>query len=144
MATNLRKTVTDAGYITVGLAVLAVQQGQARGRELREHAAKSRACVTNRTHELQAKLETRTRTARDQAEAQVRTTVDRTRVTVNRTKDRTKELGSELGKRVEPVVGQVQSQFGQVQAQLGEIPERVVQAMEPVTARFRELAGNAA
>ncbi len=143
MAT-IRKTVTDAGYITVGLVVLAVQQGQARGRELREQASKSRACATNRARELQSKLETRTRTARDQAEAQVRTTVDRTRTSVSRTKDRTKELGSELGKRVEPVVGQVHAQLGQVQSQLGDIPERVVQAMEPVTARFRELAGNAA
>ena len=41
-------------------------------------------------------------------------------------------LGTEVGKRVEPVVGQVQ-------AQLGELPERVVQAIEPVAARVREL-----
>ncbi len=46
-------------------------------------------------------------------------------------------IRDELGKRVEPVVGQVQ-------AQLGDLPERVVQAMEPVAARVRELAGNAA
>ena len=44
---------------------------------------------------------------------------------------------TEVGKRVEPVVGQVQ-------AQLGELPERVVQAMEPVAARVRELTGIAA
>ena len=47
------------------------------------------------------------------------------------------ELGGELGKKVEPMVGQVQ-------AQLGELPERVVQAMEPVAARVREMGGSAA
>ena len=64
-----------------------------------------------------------TQTARTQAETQVRSTVSRAGA-----------LRDEIGKRVEPVVGQVQ-------AQLGELPERVVQAMEPVAARVRELGG---
>jgi len=46
-------------------------------------------------------------------------------------------LGSEVAKRVEPVVGQVQTQ-------LGDLPERVVQVIEPVAARVRELTGSAA
>ena len=47
---------------------------------------------------------------------------------------RTKDLRDAVGSRVEPVVGQVQSQ-------LGELPERVVQAVEPIAARVRELGG---
>jgi len=137
MATNIRKTLTDAGYIAVGLTVMGVQQAQVRGRELRERANQAGSCMSQRTHDLRMKVESRTKTAREQAEVQVRSTV-------TRTTDRTKELRGELTKRVEPVVGQAKSQLGQVQSQFGEIPERVVQAMEPVTARFRQLAGNAA
>ena len=33
---------------------------------------------------------------------------------------------------------------GQVQTQIVELPERVVEALEPVAARVRELTGNAA
>jgi hypothetical protein len=75
---------------------------------------------------VRATLDTQAQTARTQAESQVRGTVARAEA-----------LRDEVGKRVEPVVGQVQ-------AQLGDLPERVVQAMEPVAARVRELAGNAA
>ena len=64
--------------------------------------------------------------ARGKAEQQVRTTVTRVQ-----------EVGTEVARRVEPVVDQVQSQ-------LGEIPEKVIQVIEPVTARVRELTGSAA
>jgi septal ring factor EnvC (AmiA/AmiB activator) len=83
-------------------------------------------CLAGRAREARSAIDTQRQTARTQAEAQVRNTVARAGA-----------LRDELGKRVEPVVGQVQ-------AQLGDIPERVVQAMEPVAARVRELAGNAA
>jgi hypothetical protein len=79
--------------------------------------------VQKNSRGAQTKVEHQSRIARERAEARVRSTVTRAQ-----------ELRDELNKRVEPVVGQVQSQ-------LGEIPERVVQAMEPVTARVREYAG---
>ena len=63
---------------------------------------------------------------RGRAEDQVRTTVTRVQ-----------GLGTEVAKRVEPVVEQVQTQ-------LGDLPERVVQVIEPVAARVRELTGSAA
>jgi hypothetical protein len=56
---------------------------------------------------------------------------------VRTTVAKTTEIRSELAQRVEPVVVKVQTQ-------LGELPEKVVQAMEPVAARVRELAGTAA
>lgn len=126
MATNVRKTVTDAGYIAIGLGVMGVQQAQATGRELRSRAGQASSCVQHRAKDAQAKFESQSRTARARAEARVRTTANRAQ-----------DLRDELGKRIEPVVGQVQ-------AQLGDLPERVVQAMEPVAARVRELSGNAA
>jgi len=133
MATNVKKTLTDAGYIAVGLGVMSVQQAQNRGRELRAHAAKTGTCVQTRTRKIAGDIARQTEaaraqaeSARDQAHTQARTTVERT-----------KEIRDGLGKRVEPVVGQVQDR-------LGELPERVVQAMEPVAARVRSMAGNAA
>jgi hypothetical protein len=126
MPSNVRKTLTDAGYIAVGLGVMGVQQSQTRVRELRERATQAGDCLSTRARAVTQKVEARSKTVRDQAETRVRESVARTT-----------ELRSELGKRVEPVVEKVQSQ-------LGELPERVVQAMEPVAARVRELAGTAA
>jgi hypothetical protein len=124
--TNAQKTITDAGYIAVGLGVMGFQQAQIRARALRDRAAEVGGCVAGRVREVRTNLDAQTQSARTQAEAQVRNTVARAG-----------ELRDEVGKRVEPVVGQVQ-------AQLGDLPERVVQAMEPVAARVRELTGNAA
>ena len=121
-STDLRKTLTDAGYIAIGLGVMTLQQAQIRGRELRNHASNAVSCVNDRT-----------RDARDKVGEQSRTAKTQVRVTVIKAQ----ELGGELGKKVEPMVGQVQ-------AQLGELPERVVQAMEPVAARVREMGGSAA
>jgi len=126
MSTNAKKTLTDAGYIAVGLGVMGFQQAQVRARAARGRVSEAGSCVAGRARDAKSKLGTHTQTARTQAEVQVRHTVVRAT-----------ELRDELGKRVEPVVGQVQ-------AQLGELPERVVQAMEPVAARVREIAGNAA
>ncbi len=123
---NAQKTLTDAGYIAVGLGVMGFQQAQIRARAARDKAADVGGCVAGRARDVRTSLDSQTQTARTQAEAQVRNTVARAT-----------ELRDEVGKRVEPVVGQVQ-------AQLGELPERVVQAMEPVAARVRELTGNAA
>ena len=126
MPTNAKKTLTDAGYIAVGLGVMGFQQAQIRVRSARERVSDAGTCFAGRARDVQTKVGTHTQSARSQAEVQVRHTVVRA-----------SELRDELNKRVEPVVGQVQ-------AQLGDLPERVVQAMEPVAARVRELTGSAA
>jgi len=126
MPTNAKKTLTDTGYIAVGLGVMGFQQAQIRARAARERVTEVGGCLAARARDARNALDNQRQTARTQAQAQVRSTVARAGA-----------LRDELGKRVEPVVGQVQ-------AQLGDLPERVVQAMEPVAARVRELAGNAA
>ena len=126
MPTNAKKTLTDTGYIAVGLGVMGFQQAQIRARATRDRATEVGGCLAARARDARNALHNQRQTARTQAQAQVRNTVARAGA-----------LRDELGKRVEPVVGQVQ-------AQLGDLPERVVQAMEPVAARVRELAGNAA
>lgn len=126
MPTNAKKTLTDAGYIAVGLGVMGFQQAQTRARAARGRVSEVGSCVAGHARDARGKVGTQTQTARTQAETQVRQTVERAGA-----------FKDDLGKRVEPVVGQVQ-------AQLGDLPERVVQAMEPVAARIREIAGTAA
>ena len=126
MPVNAKKTLTDTGYIAVGLGVMGFQQARIRARATRDRVAGVGGCLAGRARDARSALDNQTQSARTQAETQVRNTVARAGA-----------LRDELGKRVEPVVGQVQ-------AQLGELPERVVQAMEPVAARVRQLAGSAA
>ena len=130
---DVRKTVTDAGYIAIGLGVMGYQQGQTRRRELTAKLGTVPARFEERGREVQGFLAEGTRqigargvAARGRAEGQVRSTVTRVQ-----------ELGGEVTKRVEPVIEQVQ-------AQLGELPERVVQVIEPVAAKVRERTGSAA
>ena len=130
---DVRKTVTDAGYIAIGLGVMGYQQTQLRRRELTTKLGAMPGKVEERGREVQGFLAEGTRqigargaAARGRAEEQVKATVSRVQ-----------ELGDEVAKLVEPVVGQVQSQ-------LGDLPERVVQVIEPVAARVRERTGSAA
>jgi hypothetical protein len=109
------------------------QQTQIRRRELTHKLGAVPAKVDERGREVRGFLAEGTRqigarggAARGRAEEQVKATVSRVQ-----------ELGDEVAKLVEPVVGQVQSQ-------LGDLPERVVQVIEPVAARVRERTGSAA
>ena len=130
---DVRKTVTDAGYIAIGLGVMGYQQTQLRRRELTTKLGAMPGKVEERGREVQGFLAEGTRqigargaAARGRAEEQVKATVSRVQ-----------ELGDGVSKLVEPVVEQVQSQ-------LGDLPERVVQVIEPVAARVRERTGSAA
>ena len=123
---DVRKTVTDAGYIAIGLGVMGYQQTQTRRRELTNKLGAVPARFEERGREVQGFLAEGSRQIGARAEDQVRTTVTRVQ-----------ELGGEVAKRVEPVVEQVQ-------AQLGDLPERVVQVIEPVAAKVRERTGSAA
>jgi len=42
---DIRKTVTDAGYVTVGLGVLGFQQAQVRRRELQKRLGDTGGCL---------------------------------------------------------------------------------------------------
>jgi hypothetical protein len=121
-----QKSLTDAGYIVIGLGVMGYQQAQIRARAAQKRAGVAGTYVADRARGVRGTVDNQAQTARAQAETQVRNTVARAGV-----------LRDEVGKRVEPVVGQAKSQ-------LGELPERVVQAMEPVAARVREISGSSA
>jgi len=126
MPKSAQKSLTDAGYIAVGLGVMGFQQAQIRARAAQKRVTEAGTCLAGRAREVRSTLDTQTQTARTQAETQVRNTVARAEA-----------FRTEVEKRVEPVVGQVQ-------AQLNDLPERVVQTMEPVAARVRSMTGSAA
>jgi hypothetical protein len=121
-----QKSLTDAGYIVIGLGVMGYQQAQIRARAAQKRAGVAGSYVADRARGVRGTVDSQAQSARVQAETQVRNTVARAGA-----------LRDEVGKRVEPVVGQAKTQ-------LGELPERVVQAMEPVAARVREISGSSA
>ncbi len=74
MPTNAQKTITDAGYIAVGLGVMGFQQAQIRARAARDQVAKVGGCVAGRARDVRSTLDAQTQTARTEAETQVRNT----------------------------------------------------------------------
>ena len=50
---DIRKTVTDTGYVAVGIGVLAFQRAQVRRRELQQRLASSGGCLEG----LRARIE---------------------------------------------------------------------------------------
>jgi len=130
---DVRKTVTDAGYIAIGLGVMGYQQTQIRRRELTTKLGAVPAKFEERGREVQGFVTEGTRqigargvAARGRAEDQARSTVTKVQ-----------ELGGEVTKRVEPVVTHLQ-------VRLNDIPERLVQVIEPIAAKVRERTGSAA
>jgi hypothetical protein len=108
MAIDIRKTLTDAGYVTVGLGVLGFQQAQVRRRELQERLGNTGGCLSARAVDGKTRLDTLQQTVdeftqglRDRIETQARTA-----------NDWAQELGSQVKDRIEPVVGQVVDQVG--------------------------------
>ena len=81
---EVRKTVTDAGYVAVGIGVLAFQQAQVRRRDLQKRLGSTGGCLNARAIDGKARLDT------------LQQTVD--------------ELTQDLRARIEPVVGQVVEQ----------------------------------
>ena len=112
---EIRKSIQDAAYVTVGVGVLAFQQAQVRRRE-------AQADFEAQAKKARASFE---RTAQD-----VRSTVETTAKDV-RTKAET--FGSEARERVEPLVEQLQG-----------VPAQVKQVVEAGATRARELVGRAA
>src|SRR5690242_20599295 len=54
---DVRKTVTDAGYIAIGLGVMSFQQAQARRRELQQRLESASSCLGERAREAAGKAE---------------------------------------------------------------------------------------
>ena len=117
---DVRKTVTDAGYIAIGLGVMGIQQAQVRAEALRTHVSGTGTCIAGKAKNASERLSAHGAEARGKAEEQVTVTVSKVQ-----------ELAGEVSGRVEPI-------FVQVQATVAELPEKLVQAIEPMAALVRE------
>ena len=53
---DVRKTVTDAGYIAIGLGVMGFQQAQVRRRELQERLESASGCVAECVRDVRGQV----------------------------------------------------------------------------------------
>jgi DNA anti-recombination protein RmuC len=105
---DIRKTLTDAGYVTVGLGVLGYQQAQVRRRELQQRLGNTGGRLNARAVDGKSRLDTLQQTV-DELTQGVRDHIETQARTAN---DWAQELGSQVKDRIEPVVGQVVDQVG--------------------------------
>jgi hypothetical protein len=112
MSIDIRKTLTDAGYVTVGLGVLGYQQAQVRRRELQSKLGNTGGCLNARAIDGKARLETLQHTVGEKAES-LRGIRDQIETQVRSANGWAQELGVQVKERIEPVVGQVVDQVGE-------------------------------
>ncbi|MBV8952011.1 MAG: hypothetical protein JOZ99_14130 [Actinobacteria bacterium] len=110
---DIRKTLQDAAYVTVGFGVITFQQAQVRRRE------------------ATSKMEAQSREARRFVESQARDA--RARATT---------VGHEVLHRVEPLVVQLQDRVEPFVGQLVGVPERLAHAAQEGAARYRRTSGS--
>lgn len=104
MSVDVRKAVTDAGYIAVGIVVLGVQQFNTTRRELRERLT---TCGGETARDTGRRIGDQAGQARERAVRAVRDVGDQVGASA---RDAREQLG-ELRQRVEPVVEQVQARL---------------------------------
>jgi hypothetical protein len=111
MPLDIRKTVTDAGYVTVGLGVLGFQQAQVRRRELQKRLGNTGGCLNARALDGKARLDTLHQTVGEKTQG-LRGLADRIETQARSANGWAQELGVQVKDRIEPVVGQVVDQVG--------------------------------
>ena len=108
---DIRKTAADAGYVTVGIGVLAFQQAQVRRRELQKRLGGTGGCLNARAVDGKTRLDTLQQSVDDLTHG----LRDRIQTGSREALDWAQELGSQVKDRIEPVVGQVVDQALRVQ-----------------------------
>jgi len=137
MSTDVRKVLTDAGYVSIGLGVLGYQQAQTRRRDLQGRLGSAGECIGARAHRLQSRvdgiqeqLDGRAKNARDRFDTRAREMREIVDEQAHAAIDRLQDLGDELSRRVEPLVER--------------LPEPVAKIVEPLRNRMSGLSGSAA
>ena len=108
MALDIRKALGDAGYVTVGIGVLAFQQAQVRRRELQQRLGDTGGCLNSRARDGKARIETIQQTVGEKS-TELRGRIESGARTAN---EWAQDLGAQVKDRIEPVVGQVVDQVG--------------------------------
>jgi len=112
MPIEIRKTLTDAGYVAVGLGVLGYQQAQVRRRELQQRVGSTGGCLNARAVDGKAKLDTVAQTVGEKAQS-LRGLRDSIETQARSANGWAQELGAQVKERIEPVIGQVVDQVGE-------------------------------
>jgi len=112
MPIEIRKTLTDAGYVAVGLGVLGYQQAQVRRRELQQRLGSTGGCLNARAVDGKAKLDTVAQTVGEKAQS-LRGLRDSIETQARSANGWAQELGAQVKERIEPVIGQVVDQVGE-------------------------------
>ena len=112
MPIEIRRTVTDAGYVAVGLGVLGYQQAQVRRRELQQRLGSTGGCLNARAVDGKARLDTLQQTVGGRAQS-LRGLRDSIETQARSANGWAQELGAQVKERIEPVIGQVVDQVGE-------------------------------
>jgi hypothetical protein len=108
---DLRKTLTDTAYVTIGLGVLGFQQAQVRRRDLQQRLTGDGGCLGARARDGRARIESLQHTVDDLAQ-NVR---GRFESGTRSASDWAQELGGTVRERIDPVIDQVVGQAQRVQ-----------------------------
>jgi hypothetical protein len=112
---DLRKTLTDTAYVTIGIGVLGVQQAQVRRRELQQRLTDSGGCLNARARDGRARIET----VQQSVDGLAQTVRGRFESSARSATDWAQEIGGTVRDRIEPVVDQVVEQALRVQTVIG-------------------------
>jgi len=107
MAVDVRKTITDAGYIAVGVGVLSFQQVQTRRRELTDKVTSSGSplhTVSDQTKDIRLKVKTNLDRATEAAQTFTTDVRGRAKPTVEQVIDRIEALPDPVSKAADPIV----------------------------------------
>lgn len=140
---DIRKTLQDAAYVTVGLGVVTFQQAQVRRREttarIEGQAREARRAVEDQAREARRFLEARARDARDRAATAGGEVVQLVEPVVTELRQRVEPL---TGQVVEPVIGELRERVEPWAGQLQTLPDRVVRLVQQGAYRFQRASAS--
>ncbi|HEX4777049.1 MAG TPA: hypothetical protein VFW74_09780 [Acidimicrobiia bacterium] len=151
---DIRKTLQDAAYVTVGLGVVTFQQAQVRRREttarIEDQAREARRAVEGQAREARRAVEGQAREARRFIEARARDARDRAATAGGEVVQLVEPVVTELRQRVEPLTGQVvEPVVGELRqrvepwaGQLQTLPDRVVRLVQHGAYRFQRASAS--
>ncbi|MCZ7534782.1 MAG: apolipoprotein A1/A4/E family protein [Acidimicrobiia bacterium] len=164
MGIDVRKVITDAGYVSIGLGVLGYQQAQTRRRELGARLDSAGECIGVRAREMRSRvsegvpsrLDERAQAVRVRLESRIRDLPDpdevrtrigeRTRVARETVDARAREMRGVVEEQTRAAIDRVQllgDELGRrVEPLVDRLPEPVAKAVEPLRTRMHAPVGS--
>jgi len=141
MSIDVRKTAKDAGYVTVGIGVIAVQQAQLRRRELQRKVAHQVRDTHNR---VTAQAKGTAQETRFKVSSQANDLRARALDTAQELQDNVASSTIELLDRTQPLVDELRLRVEPFTVQLQHVPDQLSKAIETGRDRVQQLLARAA